>query len=246
MMRIDSADNAKVKQWEKLKMNKYRNESGLFLVEGYHMVQEAVKADCLDTLLVKDGIDNPFDQEAVIVSEKVMKKLSENTSGNDFVAVCHKKEWGEIKGTRFIVLENVQDPGNVGTIIRTACSFGYDAVFVNNGCSSIFNSKTIQASQGAIFHVPVIMQSTSESYHWLKENGVRIYATALHADSINLSEVKVSDKYALVFGNEGQGLTAESIETADEVVKIEMENFESLNVSIAAGICSYYFRYGQK
>ena len=97
------------------------------MVEEKHLIQEAIAADMLDTLIVREGCKNPFDREAVYVSEAVMKKLSNNVSLNECIGICRIPHNSRITGASFIILEQLQDPGNVGTIIRTACSFGYDA-----------------------------------------------------------------------------------------------------------------------
>ena len=241
-MKIESPENTKVKMWEKLKQKKYRDEYGLFIVQGAHMVEEAMKGGFIDTLLVRDGVENRFPSDCVYVSDKVMKKLSENTSLNDYLAICNIPENKNITGKRFIVLENVQDPGNVGTIIRTAYSFGYDAVFLNEGCASLYNSKTIQSSQGSIFHMPVITMPVQDIFDYLNRKGIRKYVTFLHTDTY-LSKVNPCEKYALVFGNEGKGVSQYVLDNSDETFKIEMDRFESLNVASAMSICAYYFRY---
>ncbi len=241
-MLITSADNPKVKLWEKLKQKKYRDEARLFLVEEKHLIEEALKANKVETLIIRDSLTNPFEMDAIKVSDNVMKKISNNTSLNDYIAVCNFLDVQEIKGNSFIVLENVQDPGNVGTIIRTAYSFGYDAVYLNESCASIYNHKTIQATQGALFHIPLIIKDTGESIEYLRSNSVRIIGTSLNTNNY-LSKSNKYEKFALVYGNEGQGLTSETQMQCDEVVKIEMKNFDSLNVAIAMAISSYYYKF---
>ncbi len=241
-MVITSVNNAKVMHWSKLRKSKYRQLAGLFLVEEKHLIQEAISANRLQTLIVREGVENEFlVDEVYVVSDNVMKKLSENTSLNDYIGVCTITTDKTVSGSSFIILENVQDPGNVGTIIRTAYSFGYDGVLLTDDCASLYNGKTIQATQGALFHIPVYTMSLDEIIQEMKNNDVYVYATDLHTDTY-LKEVKVVDKYALMFGNEGNGLSEKAISLADERVKIEMENFESLNVAIACGICAYQFK----
>ena len=241
LMKITSADNSRVREWEKLRQKKYRDETGLFIVEEKHMIEEALAASCVDTLLVREGIDNPFGKEAVEVSDKVMKKLSLNKSENDLIAVCRKPVIKVSKEEAFIVLEEVQDPGNMGTIIRTAYSFGYDAVYISNNSCDVFNEKTLQSSQGSIFHLPVIRMPITEIYARLKEKGVYIYGTSLQTDK-SMETVERKTPFALVMGNEGRGLSEFAQKNADYLFKIPMANFDSLNVSIAMGICAYEFK----
>ncbi len=241
-MIINSTDNSRVKLWSKLKQKKYRDEYHLFVVEEKHLIEEAIAAGMLDTLIIRDGCDNPFDREAVYVSEAIMKKLSNNVSLNECIGICRIPENSAIKGTSFIILEQLQDPGNVGTIIRTACSFGYDAVLLSRDCASPYSYKTIQSSQGAVFQIPVIVDDIEKLIAEVRSLGCTVYATTLDTDCF-LSDVKVPDRYALLFGNEGQGLSEKAVKLSDCSVKIEMARFESLNVAIAMGICAYRFKH---
>ena len=239
---ITSADNARIKKYASLKMKKYRDRYGLFIIEEKHMIEEALSKKMVDTLIVREGCSNPFDIEPIYVTDNIIKKLSDNVSLNDYIAVCKMPVNNKLQGNRFMVMENVQDPGNIGTIIRTACSFGYDAVILCEGCADLYNEKTVKATQGAIFHIPVLRLNISDTYSLLKENGCKVIATALR-NSVPIKECEKYDKYAIVVGNEGQGLSEYAQSNADAVVKIEMDKFESLNVAIAAAITMYYFKY---
>ena len=240
-MEIKSADNQNVKKWEKLRQKKYRDEYGLFIVQEKHLISEAISKGVLEHLLVREGCSNPFNKEAITVSDKVMKKLSSNVSLNDYIAICRIEKNELPQANSYILLENVQDPGNVGTIIRTAYSFGYDCVILSEECASLYNEKTIQASQGALFHIPVVTMNISEAIGKLHEMGVKIFATTLSSSHF-ISKTEPCEKYGLLFGNEGQGLKEETVKLCDENIKIEMANFESLNVAVACGICAYYFK----
>ena len=241
-MFINSTENSRIVKYAKLKQKKYRDLYQLFIVEEKHLIEEAIKADLLDTLIIREGCENPFGREPLWVSETVMKKISNNVSLNDCIGICRIPEEKEIKGNSFIILENVQDPGNVGTIIRTAYSLGYDAVLLSKGCASPYSYKTVQSTQGALFHIPVITGEIEELISVVKEAGCKVYATALDC-SHPLSETVKTEKYALLMGNEGQGLSDKAISLSDESIRIEMANFESLNVAIAMGICAYWFKH---
>ena len=134
---------------------------------------------------------------------------------------------------KLIFLDGVQDPGNVGTILRTALAFSYSGVILSNDCASIYSQKVISASKGSIFHLPIYEDVSLEE---LKEMGYEIIVTALN-NSIDYNEIKPNGKFVLVFGNEGQGVSENSLNLASKIVKIDISSkVESLNVAIAAGI----------
>lgn len=240
-MEITSLTNQKVKQWVKYKERKYREKEQYFLIEGEHLIQEANKAGLIDCLIVEQGIKPLLSGYSTYeVTQDILKKLSEQVSGCTHMAVCHYPSIEDIQGDKFILLDDVQDPGNVGTIIRTAYSFGYDAVYVSPKCADVYNEKVIRSTQGAVFHLPVIRMDMLTCIQNLKENNVNILATSLR-DASPLSSVQKQKKCALIFGNEGAGVSEEILNIADKKVFIEMNTFESLNVAVAAGICMYYF-----
>jgi len=222
-------------------MRKYREQYHCFLVEEKHLIQEALKANTLETLIIREGVVNEFNKEAIVVTDAIMKKISNHVSLNDYVGLCRIKEKDIKNYNSLIVLENVQDPGNMGTIIRSAYCLGYNGLFISNNCVDIYNEKCIASSQGAIFQLPIIRKDITEIYKVLKEKGVKIYATSLQ-EAVNLNSIKENGNYALVMGNEGNGLSTFCKENADVNVKIEMKNFDSLNVAVATGIVAYYMK----
>ena len=240
MEKITSLTNSKIKKWVSLHQKKYRDETGLFLVEGEHLIEEALKANCVDTIIT--DTTSPFDFENVVeVTPQIMKKLSTHTSDEHYIAVCHKLAKDVKKARRVVLLDEVQDPGNVGTIIRSAVSFGYDAIYLSENSCDIYNDKTIRSTQGALFDIPIITGNLKDIITSLKKDGFTIYSLALR-DATPFSKVKEKDKMAFIFGNEGNGIHEDIIDLSDEVVKIEMQKFESLNVAIAAGIVLYKFQ----
>lgn len=242
-MEINSMSNAKVKKWMKYHTKKYRDEDRMFLIEGEHLVEEALNANVLDSLIIRKGKENKFifDRNVYEVSDDVMNKLSKNISSVDYIGVCKQIDLHNDKMNKIIILDEVQDPGNVGTILRTAYSFGYDAVYMSNGCADIYNEKVIRSTQGALFHLPIYRKDLKEEIAFLKENNVKVLATSLR-NALPLSTYSKEEKVALIFGNEGQGVKDEIIDLCSSSIKIEMEAFESLNVAVAAGICMYYFK----
>lgn len=241
MKTITSTQNAHIKELCKLHSKKGRDNTQMFLIEGEHLIQEADKANCLIEVLCLENEEISFDTQITYVSQQVLNKLSVQKSNAKIIGVA-KRKMNPLKSFgRILLLNRVQDPGNVGTIIRTAYSFGYDACILDLECADITNPKTIQASQGAIFHLPCITANLCE---WIEQHPeVSTYATSLHEPYQNLSDIKPKIPYALILGNEGQGVSQDLLSICDTSIKIEMDTFESLNVSIAAAICMYKFKY---
>lgn len=191
-MEITSLSNAKVKTWAKLKEKKYRDREKQFLIEGEHLIQEAYQAHALECLIVEKGSTYPiYDGVSIYeVSTEIIRKLTSLVSKETLLGVCRYQEMQEFKSDRLIVLDQVQDPGNLGTIIRSALSFGYDAIVISDTCVDLYNEKVIRSTQGAIFHIPVYRTSLSTYLPILKEQGVYLYVTSLH----NAKPLRTIDK----------------------------------------------------
>ncbi|MBR2991393.1 MAG: RNA methyltransferase [Solobacterium sp.] len=240
METINSLQNKKVKEWASLQQKKYRDRTGRYLVEGKHLIEEALGAGCVETILY--CADQPFAfQHTVCVTEAIMRKLSVNPSGAKYIAVCHTPVFLPKEENRVILLDGVQDPGNLGTIVRTAVSFGFDRICCSNECADLYNEKTIRSTQGALFRIPVERGSLEETIRNLKADGFTVVGTALR-DSVAFSDLPEDGRYAFVLGNEGNGITEPVLELCDRKVRIEMDGFESLNVAVAGGIVMYRFR----
>ncbi len=242
-MLITSVTNNKVKQWTKYKNKKYRDLDDRFMIEGMHLIEEAHKAKIIESIIILQGATNPYPQyEYYEVSENVMDKLTMHVSNEKIMAVCHKLDYElNINDHKVILLDGLQDPGNIGTIIRTAYSFGYDKVILSDNSVDLYNDKLIRSTQGAMFHIPVIQNDLKAIIKSLKKQNFTIYATTL-TNAKPLSNVINHGNIALIFGNEGNGISKEIIDMADQNIIIEMVNFESLNVAIAASICMYKFK----
>lgn len=161
MKRIESPKNARVKQWKKLQTKKGRDETGLFLLEGFHLVEEAVKSRApLVELMVDERTAIPpgwdVSVPVVIVTEAVMKAISSTETPQGIAAVCRQLP-AELEGVKTaLLIDAVQDPGNLGTMIRTADAAGIDAVILGEGCADVYNPKVVRATQGSLFHLPVV------------------------------------------------------------------------------------------
>ena len=238
---IQSVANEQVKKWGKLHQKKYRDEYGLFLVEGEHLTELALTTGCVEHLLILSGLDHIWVNHPakVSVSQAILDKLSQSVSGTNIIAVCRLVKTVPNKMERVIVLDSIQDPGNLGAIIRCAVSFGYDCLILSPQCVDAYNDKCIRSTQGACFMIPIVRQELTEAISFLKQQGVEILVTAL-TEATPLKEVNSSTKsHALVLGNEGSGVSSSVMALADQKITIEMKQFESLNVAVAAGICMY-------
>ena len=240
MERITSLQNARVKAWCRLRQKKERDAENLFLADGDHLIEEAYAAGILKTVITDR--DTPYrDVETVFVNDAVMHKICATVSTVHAVGVCTKlRIWPE-DIRRTLILDGIQDPGNLGTLIRTARSFSFDAVYCSYDTCDLYNEKTIRSTQGAMFHIPVIYCDILSLIDELHKDGAVVYSAALDA-SIPLADVQEKKKMALILGNEGQGIRKEVQKASDVCVRIEMDGFESLNVAVAGGILMYRFR----
>lgn len=237
---ITSLQNETIKEIVKLKQKKYRDESGLFLIEGYHLVEEARKANCVETIITTTG--ETYDEKTINVSSNVMEKLAFTKTPQPIMAVCYKKNQSNYSffGQRYLLLDRVQDPGNVGTILRSALAFGYNAVIMSKDCVDLYNDKVIRSTQGALFQINVYIMDLKEAIHELKKYDVQVYGTALY-NAHNIQTYQKQEKMAFVMGNEGQGISEEILDICDDLLYIPICTVESLNVSIAASIIMYHF-----
>lgn len=241
-MEITSLTNAKVKQWVKYKEKKYREQDQSFLIEGEHLIEEAHRAGIIRYLIIDQAIASPYPEyETYEVTPEILHKISSHVSQVQQMAVCAYPDTKCTNKTRILALDDVQDPGNVGTMIRTALSFGYDALLLSEKCADVYNEKVIRSTQGALFHMPFIRCDLKQVLVNYKQQGYYLYGTSLH-DAKPLQEVSSVNPHILVMGNEGSGVHEELLALCDENIYIEMDTFESLNVAVAAGICMYQLR----
>lgn len=240
---ITSLTNGKVKAWRKLHKRKGRKEQQMFLVEGSHLVEEAWKSGQeIVEIIVEESVPLPAwsnDLPVERVSKQVFEHISQTTTPQGIAAVIMMQPHRSVTGNQLVMLDAIQDPGNLGTIIRTADAAGMDAVILGKGTVDLYNDKVIRSTQGSLFHIPVFEADLTEEISSLKGRGYEIWATALE-DARYYQEMKTPDKIGLVLGNEGAGVQQELLKQADERVKIPIYGkAESLNVSIAAGILMY-------
>ena len=234
---ITSLQNTKVKELNKLKEKKYRDDAKLFLVEGDHLVNEAYKMNQLKEVLCLSDFECDFDVPITYISEEVMKKLSNMKSISNVIGVC-KKFISKDYGNRLVLLDGIQDPGNLGTIIRSAASFNFDTVVLGLNTVDLYNDKVIRSTEGMIFHQNVIQRDLEELVPELKDNNYTIYTTDVNNGKI-VTDVDFKQKIAIIIGNEGQGVS-DIKDYADVALYIPMnKKCESLNASVATSIIMY-------
>ncbi len=249
MKRIESVKNSFVKKMKQLYQRKHREKEGLFLAEGFHLVEEAFNANIrIDQFIVQEGTNLPSripfsGFELTIVSKAVMKELSSTETPQGIIAVCHLPEEEKItieKGKKYLLVDGVQDPGNVGTLIRTADAVGLQAVLLGSGTVDPYNEKVIRASQGSLFHLPVIKGDIGEWMKTLQAKGIPIFGTAIEKGT-SYTAIERQKEFALIVGNEGRGVNKEWLNKSDQIIYVPIYgNAESLNVSVATGILLYH------
>ena len=234
---IESINNEQIKEIRKLKDKKYRDESNMFLVEGDHLVKEAYKAGYLKKLIVTDDIYD-FDVEKLLVTDKVINSISD-LNNTKVIGVCSKISSNLDLNKNILILDGVQDPGNLGTIIRSCVAFNIDNLVLSNECVDLYNSKVIRSTQGMIFNINIIRDDLKNTIKLLKDNNYTIYGTNVN-NGIDVKDVKNTEKYAIILGNEGNGISDDVNALVDKNIYIKMnENCESLNVAVSGSIILY-------
>lgn len=237
-MNINSLNNEKVKNWAKLNNKKYRDEKGLFLVEGDHLVKESIKANCVKEIIVLAGISIETNLNTYEVSEAIMKKITNQVTIPNVCAVCYKLKESEINGN-VLILDDIQDPGNLGTIIRSAVAFNVGTVIASPKTVDLYNDKVIRSSEGMLFNINYLKKDLNEAIGYLKKQNYVIYGTKVDGGS-NLKNIPKCKKCAIIMGNEGSGVRKDILDKCDEYLYIPMNNkCESLNVGVATSIILY-------
>ena len=242
---ITSKANSVVKNAKKLHQKKYRKSA--YLIEGWHLFEEAVQAGV--TIEKVFALESYRDQlaafpQTIWVSEEILLDLADTQTPQGIVAVIQKEEVGlpDLHQGKYLFLEDVQDPGNVGTMIRTADAAGFTGVIVSDKSADIYSLKTLRSMQGSHFHLPIYRLPLATFVEEAKKSDLPILATTLSRDSKDYRELSSLENFVLVMGNEGQGISSVMAESADQLVHIGMKGrAESLNVAVAAGILMFYF-----
>lgn len=240
-MVITSLDNSHIKELMKLKQRKYRDKTATFLVEGLHLVIEAYKSGLVkEIILVTDEV-LPLDANIIYVSNDIMAKLSSLETPPTAIAWCNMMIEKSQLGNRILMLDSIQDPGNLGTIIRSAKAFNIDTVILGEGTVDLYNPKVLRATQGILFHINIINKPLIPLINDLKNNHYPIYGTnVINGIDVKTLNRKALNKYVLIVGNEGNGISNNLKALVDTNLYIDInKQVESLNVGVATSILLY-------
>lgn len=253
-MELTGLQNPMVKAAAELKQKKYRQQQGLFLAEGLRTVEEAVRYGAVQSIFytaIEDDRTRAVLEEAaakqiklVCVSDKVLKKIADTETPQGIIAVCemHSKRLDDFlaSGKMLLVLDRVTDPGNIGTMLRTADAAGVGGLLLLQGCADIYAPKTVRASMGSLFHLPVLSGLSEELLvQAARKAGYELLVTCLDGAD-NLYKADLQGRIAFIMGNEANGVSDALLAAADKRVFIPMQGrAESLNVAMAAGIVMF-------
>ncbi|MBL5766286.1 RNA methyltransferase [Heyndrickxia sporothermodurans] len=250
MKYIESLKNPQVKQWKKLLTKKERQKTNSYLVEGFHLVEEALKfKEDIIELMYSEEIEIPQEWDihglqVTKITSEISKAISDTETAQGIFAVCQMKNTSvnELNGKSFLLLDAVQDPGNIGTMIRTADAAGLNAVVLGEGTVDAYNPKIIRSAQGSHFHINILTGHLDEWINKLQQEQIPVYGTALE-NGIPFKQVQPQDSFALIVGNEGNGVSKHLLELTKQNLYIPIHGqAESLNVAVAAGILMYYLK----
>ena len=233
---IESVNNERIKLYTKLNDKKYRIEYGLFLAVGHHLTEEALKKGIVKEILLLSGEDNIYGDKVTFVTEDILKKVSKTSNNPKVISICYIQNNDEIKGN-IVILDNIKDPGNLGTIIRSAVAFNYDTIILSEECVDEFNPKVVRATEGMLFNINIVIGNLFKIIPKLKDEGYIIYGTDVKGGIIPKNE---NNKHALIIGSEASGMNEELKTLCDKKLYIKMNNkCESLNAGVSASILMY-------
>lgn len=246
MQEITSVNNNLVKETVKLQQKKYRDKEDKFLLEGMKCIEEAYQAgvdiEYVFVLKEKTELYKYLGEKIIITTEPVLKKISTTDSAPDAVGVAFKKNYSSADlqdAKKVVLLENIKDLGNLGTILRTSTAFGADAVVLyGSECADLYNPKCVRSSVGNLWKIPVVYISDFDELKGIF-NGFNRVATLPRAKEY-LKDLSVKEPFVVMFGSEADGLSQELIEFSTKEVKIEMaSSVESLNLSVSCAVILY-------
>lgn len=249
IINITSTSNETIKYFISLNDKKTRMNAKRFIVEGYHLVNEASKTNLLEAIISTDEkeLKKINNVRRYLVNDAIINKIATTKNPQNILGIVKMLDHSitnlvpiiKENKTKLIMLDDVNDPGNLGTIIRTAAGLGYDGIIMSPNTVDLYNEKVIRSTQGVMFKIPIIKANLQEVIKMLKKEKVFCIGTAL-TNAKDVKHITKKDKFAICLGNEAKGISKEVLDNMDENVKIAMNNdVESLNVSIAAGIIMY-------
>lgn len=233
-MRITSVNNQLIKDVVKLHQKKYRKQTGLFVVEGYHLYEEARQAGAIKQVFTTD--ETIVGEDVVYVTQSVLEKLAQVKQPQGVLTVCHQPTGQEVT-EKILLLDHIQDPGNLGTLLRSALAFGFRTIVLDETVD-VFNDKVLRSTQGAIFHLNLHLQSIAS---FMEEHTIHTYFGTAMTGTF-LDDINPPMNFGIVLGNEGSGVAPELLEKTLFNITIPMEQTESLNVGVAGSIIMYHLR----
>ncbi len=251
MKKITSKENQTYRLCVKLASRKYRDSLGQYLVEGEKLIYDAIQSGqtIKAVLAVEDyHLSHDFPCQIATIDRPLFNKLAQTATSQGIIAIVEKQRITkedflkrlEKKSGNAVLLDRLQDPGNIGTIIRTADAAGYSGVMTIKGTADLYSPKIVRAAAGSLFRMPVFPAETpQQAVSLLEEAGKTVFATGFDTD-LFYYEVEMKRDIGLIIGNEGNGISSELMRLAHKVIKIPMEGkIDSLNASVAAGILMY-------
>lgn len=246
MKYITSAENNLIKKAASLKEKKYRENFGLYLVEGRRAVSDALKAGAaVECVFIEKGQDFPLENyggDIYVIPGRLMEKICDTVTPQGVAATVRieKPRVGEL--SKCLILDRIGDPGNLGTIIRTAAACGIEDIFLC-GCLDPYNPKCVRATMGGIHYVNLFEMETGEAIQSVK--GATIPLICADMGGKNIFERQRHDKFALVIGSEAHGVDKVFLGACDETVSLPMKSVESLNAAVCASVMMYHFVYSR-
>ena len=248
---IESSANKEIKEIKSLSQKKYRDQKGLFIAEGIRFVLEAPDDVLLEKILISESFSKNEETAILkkkapctVITDKLFLSISDTKNPQGILMICKKIEYkaNEVvkPGGLYIIAEELNNPGNLGTIIRTAHAAGIDGIFLTKGSVDLYNPKVLRSTMGSVFKIPVVQNvDINEITDLMKINGIKIYAAHLKGKN-NYYDIDCKAGSAFLVGNEARGLSKEATDMADELITIPMPGgAESLNVSVATSILIY-------
>jgi TrmH family RNA methyltransferase len=234
---ITSPNNSSIKDLVRLKQKSNSIKERKYLIEGENVIKMAIEANVVETIFYTEN-DYGF-ENSIKVTNPIIKKLSSLSTSQQAVALCNVKEVDIKNNKRIVILDNINTPNNIGAVIRSALAFNYDGVVVSKDSAYIYNAKCISGSQGAIFKIPVIQ---TDIIKYIEDNKIDPIVTTLSPKSIDIDSIKAEGNMAFVFGSEAHGVSKEVEKLSSKHLKISIDNIDSLNIAVAAGIVLNKFK----
>lgn len=238
MKLIKSIQNEWIKQLKLLALKKGDFYPDYCLVEGQHLVEEAARAGLLEHRILSETVKITFLESDIVLAPFVGQALSQQKTWSGWFGLCKRPNPPQKLGTSYVYCDGIQDPGNLGTMIRTALAFGFSGMMMSEDCVDPWGSKALQSSQGASFFLPILRVTRAELITY-QAKGFSILGTLLGNDTVSLTSFKAPTSFIVCLGHEGRGLSEEVQQILDHRLMIPIQHVDSLNVAIAFGIFAY-------